>query len=472
MKCALCQGEEHRKNRRDKEVGKNRKMDVEEGEEVNEENEENQEKRESADSKTNVKGNDRRAKLEEYLREKKKLAEKKRTGAKPVFRPGGGAYKDAGKVGRGGATSPFGNSTLSSTRNTIGGLRRGPSSMNLSRAPSSMNLTKSSATNLSRVSSRANLTKIGTPSNRSVMGKRPLLKPASLKKNAEARKPAAEEDKPGVRRSARSRKAPEVLAGPGGSTRAKKNALPAKEVQPSSASSSSSSSSSSNHTIPNQPVAAAPSFAPGDFKFSLNIKPQTPGASDGASTPKDGEPTMPRDFSFSVASSINARPEVVVEEEEEHMEDEVFREEDEDEETKQQDQTEEEIDQEIKRSVRKNRASKRMEKVLFPGMTTMSVDSQDSNLSATDEISFKPNVASSLTPIGIRSSRRKSLLEVPPDDQERQADEETTSETKTQRGRRRSRRVSGVQPDPSLSKDELARTPARRAKERSLSCDR
>ena len=36
LKSALCQGEEHRKNRRDKEVGKNRKIDVVEGEEVNE----------------------------------------------------------------------------------------------------------------------------------------------------------------------------------------------------------------------------------------------------------------------------------------------------------------------------------------------------------------------------------------------------------------------------------------------------
>ena len=423
----------------------------------------------ASESKTNGK-NDRRAKLEEYLKEKKKLAAVKRTGAKPVFKPGGGAYKDVGKAGRGGATSPFGNTTLASTRNTIGGLRRGPSSMNLSRAPSSLNLMKSSTTNLSRVASSANLTKMGTPSNRSVQRKKPLVKVASVKKKVETRRPA-EEEKSGVRRSARSKKAPEVLAGPGGSTRAKKKTLPAIEVQPSSASSASSSSStsSSKHTIRNPPPTTAPSFAPGDFKFSLNIKPQTSEASHGVSTPKDGESVVPRDFCFSSVLS-SARPEVVVEE---HMEDEVFREEDEDQlddETKQ-DQTEEDINMEIQRSVRKNKAAKRMEKILFPGANTMSVDSQDSNLSASEEISFKPTVATSLTPIGRRSSRRKSLVEeAPPASQEKLNEE--ASETKTPRGRRRSRRVSGVQPDPSLTRDELARTPARRAKERSLSCDR
>ena len=165
-----------------------------------------------------------------------------------------------------------------------------------------------------------------------------------------------------------------------------------------------------------------------------------------------------------------------MEEKEEQMEDEVFREEDEDQlddDEVEQDKTEEVIDMEIKRSVRKNKAAKRMEKVLFPGVNTVSVDSQDSNLSATEEISFKPTVASSLTPIGLRSSRRKSLLqeeEAAPASQEKAGEE--AAESKTPRGRRRSRRVSGVQPDPSLTRDEQARTPARRAKERSLSCDR
>ena len=453
-------------------MGKNRKLVDDEGDdgEGNEENqgEERGSQSSASESKTTGK-NDRRAKLEEYLKEKKKLAAVKRTGAKPVFKPGGGAYKDVGKAGRGGATSPFGNTTLASTRNTIGGLRRGPSSMNLSRAPSSMNLTKVSSTNLSRVASRANLAKLGTPSNISVQGKKPLLNSAALKKKPDTRKPA-EEEKPGVRRSARSKKAPEVLAGPGGSTRAKKKTLPAIEVQPSSASSASSSSStsSSERTTRNLPPPAATSFAPGDFKFSLNIKPQTSEAANGVSTPKDGEPFVSRDFCLSSVLS-SARPEVVGEEEE-HMEDEVFREEDEDQLDDEMNQTEEDIDREIKRSVRKNKAAKRMEKVLFPGVNTMSVDSQDSNLSASEEISFKPTVTSSLTPIGKMSSRRKSLLEVPPASQEK-FDEEAT-ETKTPRGRRRSRRVSGVQPDPSLTKDELARTPARRAKERSLSCDR
>ena len=454
-------------------MGKNRKLVDDEGDdgEGNEENqgEERGSQSSASESKTNGK-NDRRAKLEEYLKEKKKLAAAKRTGAKPVFKPGGGAYKDVGKAGRGGATSPFGNTTLASTRNTIGGLRRGPSSMNLSRAPSSLNLMKSSTTNLSRVASSANLTKMGTPSNRSVQRKKPLVKVASVKKKVETGRPA-EEEKSGVRRSARSKKAPEVLAGPGGSTRAKKKTLPAIEVQPSSASSASSSSStsSSERTTRNLPPPAAPSFAPGDFKFSLNIKPQTSEASHGVSTPKDGESIVPRDFCFSSVLS-SARPEVVVEE---HMEDEVFREEDEDQldDEMKQDQTEEDINMEIQRSVRKNKAAKRMEKILFPGANTMSVDSQDSNLSASEEITFKPTVATSLTPIARRSSRRKSLVEeAPPASQEKLNEE--ASETKTPRGRRRSRRVSGVQPDPSLTRDELARTPARRAKERSLSCDR
>ena len=38
--------------------------------------------------------------------------------------------------------------------------------------------------------------------------------------------------------------------------------------------------------------------------------------------------------------------------------------------------------------------------------------------------------------------------------------------------RRRSRRISGVQPDPSLTPAQLSLTPARRAKERSVSRDR
>ena len=441
---------------------------VDEGEE-NQENEGEKRGSQSSASESKAKGNnDRRAKLEEYLKEKKKLTEAKRTGSKPVFKPGGGAYKDVSREGRGAATSPFGNTTLASTRNITGGMRRGPSSMNLSRAPSSLNLMKSSMTNLSRVASSANLTKMGTPGNRSVMGKKPLLKSAALTKKTEARKPV-EVEKQGLRRSARSKKAPEVLAGPGGSTRAKKKEMPAIEVQPSSASSASTSSSasSSQHTISAQPI-AGPSFAPEGFAFSLNLKPPT---SNGISTPKDGDTIVPRDFGFSSVHSASARNDV--EEEEEHMEDEVFREEDEDqleEEVVKQDQTEEDIDMEIKRSVRKNKAAKRMEKVLFPGANTLSVDSQDSNLSAADEISFKPTVASSLTPIGRRSSRRKSLLEVPPASQEKPSEE--AAETKTPRGRRRSRRVSGVQPDPSLTEEQLARTPARRAKERSLSCDR
>jgi len=40
------------------------------------------------------------------------------------------------------------------------------------------------------------------------------------------------------------------------------------------------------------------------------------------------------------------------------------------------------------------------------------------------------------------------------------------------RGRRRSRRISGVQPDPTLTQDELSMTPAKRAKDRSASRDR
>ena len=168
-----CQGEEHRKNRRDKEVRKNMRM-VDDGEEEGE-NEENQgeggRSTYSASESKSKGNNDRRAKLEEYLKQKKKLMEVKRTGAKPVFKPGGGAYKDVSKEGRGAATSPFGNTTLASTRTTTGGMRRGPSSMNLSRAPSSLNLMRSSTVNLSRVASSANLTKMGTPSNRSGMGK-------------------------------------------------------------------------------------------------------------------------------------------------------------------------------------------------------------------------------------------------------------------------------------------------------------
>jgi len=47
-----------------------------------------------------------------------------------------------------------------------------------------------------------------------------------------------------------------------------------------------------------------------------------------------------------------------------------------------------------------------------------------------------------------------------------------TSEPAQSRGRRRSRRISGVQPDPTLSKEDLCMTPAKRAKDRPASRDR
>ena len=460
---------------------------MEEGEEENEENQGGQNMTGQAVaeiSKAAKSGVDRRAKLEEWRLEKK-LEEDKRKKAKPVFKPGGGVYKDTGKIGRGGATSPFGNTTLTTTRNITGTLRRTPSAMNLSRAPSSLNLYKSSTTNLSRVSSRANLNKLGTPSNKSVTGKKPLLNSAIQNKKPGAVKKEAEKSVEGtLRRSARSRKAPEVLAGPGGSTRARRTVEGGGQASSASSKSSGSSTSSLSQEsapipAPTKQVPAGPSFAPEGFAFSLNIQPpQSDVAAKDVSTPKEGEIMKPRDFGFSSIQSTDAINEV---EEETAMEDEVFREEDEDEmeeSENKQDQTEEEIEKEIKRSVRKNKAAKRLEKVLFPGYNPVSVDSQDSNMS-NDEISFKPTEAK-LTPIGRRDNKKASLLEVPrtsPENMdeepavETEVDEQAESKTPA-RGRRRSRRPSGVQPDPTLSKDELARTPARRAKDRSLSCDR
>merc|ERR1719290_66094 len=203
--------EELRKNKRDAKKEKNRRM--EEGEEENEENQEGQNMTGQAvaeNSKAAKGGIDRRTKLEEWRLQKKKLEEDKRKKAKPVFKPGGGAYKDAGKIGRGGATSPFGNSTLTTTRNITGTLKRVPSAMNLSRAPSSLNLYKSSTMNLSRVSSRANLNKIGTPNNKAVTGKKALLNSAVQNKKLDVNKKvvAAEKTVEGtLRRSSRSRKA-------------------------------------------------------------------------------------------------------------------------------------------------------------------------------------------------------------------------------------------------------------------------
>ena len=463
---------------------------MEEGEEENEENQEGQNMTGQAvaeNSKAAKGGIDRRTKLEEWRLQKKKLEEDKRKKAKPVFKPGGGAYKDAGKIGRGGATSPFGNSTLTTTRNITGTLKRVPSAMNLSRAPSSLNLYKSSTMNLSRVSSRANLNKIGTPNNKAVTGKKALLNSAVQNKKLDVNKKvvAAEKTVEGtLRRSSRSRKAPEVLAGPGGSTRAKRREEGGGQASSASSKSSESSTSSISQESALVPAttkqaSAGPSFAPEGFAFSLNIQPpQSDDVVKDVSTPKEGDIMKPRDFGFSSIQSTDAINEV---EEETPMEDEVFREEDEDEmeeSENKQDQTEEEIEKEIKRSVRKNKAAKRLEKVLFPGYNPVSVDSQDSNMS-NDEISFKPTEAK-LTPIGRRGNKKASLLEVPrasPENKDKEPAMETEvdeqAETKTPaRGRRRSRRPSGVQPDPTLSKDELARTPARRAKDRSLSCDR
>ena len=487
--CSIVQEEELRQNKRDAKKQKNRKM-MEEGEEENEENQGGNKAGQAVaeEFKAGKNGIDRRAKLEEWRLEKKKLEEAKRKVAKPVFKPGGGVYKDAGKISRGGATSPFGNTTLTTTRNITGTLKRAPSAMNLSRAPSSLNLYKSSAANLSRVSSRANLNKIGTPNNKAVLGKKPLLNSAAQTKKLDANKKvvAAEKTVEGtLRRSARSRKAPEVLAGPGGSTRAKRREEGGGQASSASSKSSGSSTSSMSQEsapvpAPKKQVSAGPSFAPEGFAFSLNIQPpRNDNVANDVSTPKEGEIMKPREFGFSSIQSTGAINEV---EEETPMEDEVFREEDEDEveeNENKQDQTEEEIEKEIKRSVRKNKAAKRLEKVLFPGYNPVSVDSQDSNMS-NDEISFKPTEAK-LTPIGRRGNKKASLLEVPrrsPENLDEAAAVETkvdeqAEESKTPaRGRRRSRRPSGVQPDPTLSKDELARTPAKRVKDRSLSCDR
>merc|ERR1719228_1801130 len=115
--------------------------------------------------------------------------------------------------------------------------------------------------------------------------------------------------------------------------------------------------------------------------------------------------------------------------EETPMEDEVFREEDEDEMEASENsrgKTGEEIEKEIERSVRKNKAAKRLEKVLFPGYNPVSVDSQDSNIS-NDEISFKPTEAK-LTPIARRGNKKASLLEVPrasPENMDKEAAVET-----------------------------------------------
>ena len=208
------------------------------------------EKVEEAENVAPVEGkkNDRREKLEEFKKQKRLLEEAKREDAKPVFRPGGGKVQGVGNI------SPFGNSTLSTTRMCSGTTRRGASSTNLTRGTSSTNLARS---NLSRVASRSDLATLGT---RKARG-------AKEETKAAAREETKKSEETGVRRSSRARKAPQVLAGPGGSTRAnqKKAKAPLIEVQPARSSASSQSSAQSSSTSSTSSRRA--SFAPENTQF-------------------------------------------------------------------------------------------------------------------------------------------------------------------------------------------------------------
>ena len=161
------------------------------------------EKVEEAENVAPVEGkkNDRREKLEEFKRQKRQLKEAEKKDAKPVFRPGGG--KVQGQQGGLGNTSPFGNSTLSTTRMCSGTMRCGASNTNLTRGTSSTNLARS---NLSRVASRSDLATLGTKKARGGKEDTKAAAREEIKKPEES-KP---EEETGVRRSSRARKAPQV----------------------------------------------------------------------------------------------------------------------------------------------------------------------------------------------------------------------------------------------------------------------
>lgn len=271
------------------------------------------------------KKNDRREKLEEFVKQKRLLEEAKRKGAKPVFRPGGG--KVQGQQGGLGNTSPFGNSTLSTTRMCSGTMRRGASSTNLTRGLSTTNLARGTSStnlargtsttnlarglsttnlaksNLSRVASRSDLATLGTKKARGGKEDTKAAAREEIKKPEES-KP---EEETGVRRSSRARKAPQVLAGPGGSTRANqgKAKVPLIEVQPARSSPSSQSSTSSTSS-------QRASFAPENTQFVFTLAP----TGQAASTPKDGR-AFPRPAALSAVSEVAGA--------EAAMEDEVFK---------------------------------------------------------------------------------------------------------------------------------------------------
>ena len=146
--------------------------------------------------------------------------------------------------------------------------------------------------------------------------------------------------------------------------------------------------------------------------------------------PQDGR-AFPRPAALSAVSEVAGA--------EAAMEDEVFKEEDEeglDKTEEEMNKTEEEdsVNEEIRKSVMKNKMAKKMQKILFPEMKTDSVDSLESSAG---EIVL--NISKKVEDAEVEKEETAGKEE---EKEERNMEEEEEA-MKTPRGRRRSRRVSG-----------------------------
>lgn len=83
-----------------------------------------------------------------------------------------------------------------------------------------------------------------------------------------------------------------------------------------------------------------------------------------------------------------------------------------------------------------------------------------------------PPKSKTVSPEVKEQAEKSPSLETKKTEEPEQTPMPVTPELSQPRGRRRSRRISGVQPDPSLTVEDLCVTPAKRAKERSVSRDR
>jgi len=230
--------------------------------------------------------------------------------------------------------------------------------------------------------------------------------------------------------------------------KAKSKAIPAVAIQPPSSGSSASSTGSTGSIT-------AKSFAPKNFKFSMDLAASTPletGNPVQVSSPSLA--AIPKLRNFSENSEMSS--------------DDVFVQE-----------KEETIIPKTRRSIRSSTNSSANHDVEHNSANTGTEPSSSANEStalaaatneSTEPTPEKPNTSEKEVAIADPTKKSGEKLEL--------ANPETSESDGTNlspprgRGRTRSRRFSGIQPDPTIPQEELAKTPARRVKERSASATR